>query len=147
MAESTAEQQTQEQLELERAAPQVDLEEGEQNKPGELERMGVMFFAILLILCIIADFVDMLTAGTIGWIVGLFVDGILLIATGLTKAGRKQFKRIVASVIGEKVPILNILPLRSFFLIWSFVKSRQEPPTQLGLSEYQYTELGEYNEQ
>ncbi len=147
MVELTAEQQTQERLERERNTPQADTgDEEEQNQPKELERMSITLFAILLSLCIVADFIDMLTAGTIGWIVGIFVDGILLIATGLTKAGRKQFKRILIGVIGEKVPLINILPLRSFFLIWSFVKSRQEPPMQLGLSEYQYTELGEYNE-
>jgi len=130
---SVAEQQIGEQLERERNISRVDIEgeeQKEQNQPEKLERMGIVFFTILLLLCVVADFIDMLTAGTIGWLVGLFVDGILLLATGLTKAGRKQFKKIVAGIIGEKIPFVNILPLRSFFLIWSFVKSRQESPVQ-----------------
>lgn len=124
---SVAEQQIGEQLERERNISRVDIEgeeQKEQNQPEKLERMGIVFFTILLLLCVVADFIDMLTAGTIGWLVGLFVDGILLLAIGLTKAGRKQFKKIIIGVIGEKVPFVNILPLRSFFLIWSFVKSR-----------------------
>lgn len=139
-------EQQQEQLESDRAISQAESEQEEENKetqPKEPVKMGTMFFAILLLLCVVADFIDMLTAGTIGWIIGLFVDGILLFATGLTKAGRKQFKRITVGVIGEKVPIINILPLRSLFLTWSFVKSRYELPIQLGLSGHKQTKLGE----
>lgn len=136
----------QEQLESDRAISQAesDREEDERkSQPQESQKMGTMFFLILLLLCIVADFVDMLTAGTIGWLLGLLVDGILLLSAGLSKAGRKQFKRIIIGVIGEKVPILNILPLRSLFLIWSFVNSRYELPIQLGLSGYKQTKLGE----
>ena len=141
-------QNYQEQLESDRAVSQIESAQEEKNKEDQSEtpaRMGTMFFAILLLLCVVADFFDMITVGTVGWVVGLFVDAILLLSAGLSKAGRKQFKRILLGVIGETIPIpfLAILPFRSFFLVWSFVKSRRELPVQLGLSGYEQTELGE----
>ncbi len=144
---ATQEEQFQEQLESDRALSQAEAEKDEEEKENQPEtpaRMGTMFFAILLLLCIVADFIDIITIGTIGWLVGLFVDAILLLSAGLSKAGRKQFKRILIGVIGETLPIpfLAILPFRSFFLIWSFVKSRYELPIQLGLSGHEQTELG-----
>lgn len=131
----------QESLESARAEPQTDPEQSrdrEENQPQEPAKMGIMMFAILLILCVIADLVDFFTVGTIGWLVGLFVDAILLLSVGLSKGGRKQFKRIVIGVVGDTIPVLAVLPFRSLFLIWAFVKSRQEPPIQLGLSGYKY---------
>ena len=134
----------QEQLESDRAVYQNELEQEEsKNKPDSSAKMDPMMFAILLLLCVVADFVDILTAGTIGWLVGLFVDAILLLSVGLSKGGRKQFKRMVIGVIGDTIPILAIAPFRSFFLVWSFVKSREELPIQLGLSGYKQTKLGE----
>ncbi len=138
-------QNYQEQLESDRALYQADQEREEREKGNQPEtpaKMDTMMFAILLLLCVVADFIDMLTIGTIGWLIGLFVDAILLLSVGLSKGGRKQFKRIIVGIIGEKVPILNILPFRSLFLIWSFVKSRYELPIQLGLSGHKQTELG-----
>jgi len=140
-------QNYQEQLESNRALYQTEQEreaEEKENQPQQTPQMDTMFFAILLILCIVADFIDIITVGTIGWLVGLFVDAILLFSVGLSKGGRKQFKRMLIGVIGETLPIplLAILPFRSLFLIWSFVKSRYEPPIQLGLSGYKQTELG-----
>ena len=102
-----------------------------------------MLFVILLILCVIADLIDIITAGTVGWLIGLFVDAVLLLAMGISKSGRKQFKRMVVGVIGDSIPLLAFLPFRSLFLVWSFIKSRHEPPIQLGLSSYKWTELGE----
>lgn len=133
----------QEQLESDRAIYQTESEQEGKNKPEATAKMDTMMFAILLLLCVVADFVDILTAGTIGWLIGLFVDSVLLLSVGLSKGGRKQFKRMVIGVIGDTIPILAVAPFRSFFLIWSFVKSRQEPPIQLGLSGHQWTDLGE----
>lgn len=122
--ETTAEQY-QEQLESDRAVYQTESEQEEdKNKPEATARMDTMMFAILLLLCVVADFVDIITAGTIGWLVGLFVDAILLLSVGLSKGGRKQFKRIVIGVIGDSIPMLAVLPFRSLFLIWGFIKSR-----------------------
>lgn len=144
---STPEEQR-EQLESDRATYQLEQEEErkkKENQPKDSQKMGVMFFSILLLLCVVADFVDMITVGTIGWLVGLFVDAILLLAIGASKGGRKQFKKILLGVIGETIPIpfLAILPFRSLFLVWSFVNSRHELPIQLGLSGHKQTELGE----
>ncbi len=142
--ETTAEQK-QEQLESDRAVSQRQ-EEERQKKPQQEDKdnqMGVMFFSILLLLCVVGDLIDFFTVGTIGWVIGLFIDAVLLIAGGLNKAGRKQFKKIVVGAIGDSIPILNILPFRSFFLIWSFVNSRYQLPTQLGLSGLKQTKLGE----
>lgn len=141
-------QNYQEQLESDRAIYQTEQEKEEEekkNQPKKQDKMDTTLFAILLILCVVADFLDILTVGTIGWLVGLIVDAILLLSVGLSKGGRKQFKRILIGVVGETIPLplLSILPFRSLFLIWSFVKSRYEPPIQLGLSGYKQTELGE----
>ena len=141
-------QNYQEQLESDRAISQAEQERKDEeikNQPQKPEKMGIMFFSILLLLCVVADFIDMITVGTIGWLVGLFVDAVLLLASGLSKAGRKQFKRILLGVIGETIPIpfLAILPFRSLFLTWSFIQSRHELPIQLGLSGPKQTELGE----
>ncbi len=121
-----------EELEKVRAIDQQHLDVEESQKRSEAEaqekesrKMGVMFFSLLLILCVIGDLIDIFTAGTVGWLVGLFIDAVLLIATGLSKSGRKQFKRIVIGVIGDSIPILAILPFRSFFLTWSFINSRR----------------------
>lgn len=132
--EST-EEQYQEQLESDRALSQNEADKeggGKENPTNGSQKMRVMFFSILLLLCVIADFIDIITVGTIGWLVGLFVDAILLLAAGVSKGGRKQFKKILIGVIGETIPIpfLAILPFRSLFLIWSFIQSRYELPPQ-----------------
>lgn len=142
------EEQQQEQLESDRALSQAEADREEDEKKNQAEtpeKMDTMMFAILLLLCVVADFIDIITVGTIGWLVGLFVDAVLLLSVGLSKGGRKQFKRILIGVIGETVPVpfLAMLPFRSLFLVWSFVKSRYELPIQLGLSGHKQIELGE----
>ncbi len=116
----------QEQLETDRAISQreVDREEEKKNQPKEPTKIGTMMFLVLLLLCVVADLTDIVTVGTVGWLIGLFVDAILLLTLGMSKGGRKQFKRMLVGVIGDSIPILSILPFRSFFLVWSFVKSR-----------------------
>jgi len=127
--EATAEQ-SQEwggQIEADRAITQAQADKNQEEQDSqskESPKMDTMLFAILLILCVGADFVDIMTAGTIGWVVGIFVDAILLLSFGFSKGGRKQFKKMVVGVIGDSIPIVSILPFRSFFLIWSFVQSR-----------------------
>ncbi len=108
----------QQQTEQERVAEE---EEAAKNRGAE---MSLGLFIPLIILCIIGDFIDVITGGTIGWLIGLFIDGIILLATGLSKAGRKQFKRIVVGLIGETIPIIDVLPFRTIFLTWGFIKSR-----------------------
>lgn len=123
-----------EQLESDRALDQRQSEqesEENQNQPEESQKMGIMFFSIFLLLCVIGDLIDIFTAGTIGWLVGLFIDGIVLLATGMSKAGRKQFKVIVVGLIGDSIPILAVLPFRSIFLTWGFIKSRSSIATAI----------------
>lgn len=117
-------------LDQERQAYQAQLEaEREQEEPSTEEpdkKMGLLFFLAALFFSVIGDLIDFFTAGTIGWLVGLFIDGILILMFGLSQSGRKQFKRMAIAFVGESIPIVAILPLRTIFLIWSFVGSRSK---------------------
>lgn len=127
LAESEEEQAYLYQLELARAQERMRQDEENTRMEEESQKpvpMGIIFFGFLIILCLIADIIDIFTGGTIGWVIGLFVDFILLILTGISKSGRKQFKRILAGIIGDSIPIVAFLPLRSIFLIWAFISSR-----------------------
>ncbi|MEK9158371.1 MAG: hypothetical protein AAB638_04300 [Patescibacteria group bacterium] len=104
----------------------LEAEQTEPNISEKTHRMGTVFFAIMLLLCLVADGIDIFTGGTIGWVIGLFVDAILLISTGITKAGRQRFKTILIGVAGDSIPLLAFFPFRSGFLIWAFIKSRRE---------------------
>lgn len=114
----TPEEQIQAQLEKDRGqrTPQ-------QTNPANL-KMGLGIFLIALVLSLIADFAELVTAGTLGWFVGIFVDFILLLILGISKGARKQWKKIVVAIVGETVPIVATLPLRTLFLIWAFISSR-----------------------
>ncbi len=101
-------------------------QEERESVPRNSSGMSWLLFLPLLIMCAASDILDVFTAGTIGWVAGLFVDGVLLLAVGLNKAGRKQFKRILVGALGDSIPIIAFLPLRSIFLIWAFIKSRNE---------------------
>ena len=116
-------------LDQERQAYQARLqEEQEEREPGTTgtEKMGLLLFLPLLFLCVIGDLIDIFTAGTIGWLIGLFIDGILLITIGLTRAGRKQFVRVLIGVFGDSWPFLAIMPFRTAGLVWAFISSRSK---------------------
>ena len=117
-------------LDQDRQAYQLQLQaEQEEREPYSTkppEKMGLMFFVIGLFFSVIGDVIDFFTAGTFGWLVGLFIDAILLLMFGLSKSGRKQFKRVVIAVLGESIPVINMLPFRSIIMIWSFIKSRNK---------------------
>lgn len=104
---------------------QEEQEERESGTTGP-EKMGLLLFLPLLFLCVIGDLIDIFTVGTIGWLVGIFIDVILLVTTGLSKSGRKQFKRILIGAVADSFPFVAFLPFRSVFLIWAFIKSRSE---------------------
>ena len=107
------------QAEQERQASEA---EAEKNKPVPIS-LGL--FIPLLILNGIGDIIDFFTAGTIGWLIGLFISGINMITLGLSKSGRKQFKAILIGTGIETVPIIgSMLPGRTGALIWAFIKSR-----------------------
>ena len=91
------------------------------NKP-----ISLGFFLLGLLLSLIADGAEIFTLGTIGWIVGVVVDLILLAMFGLSKAGRGQFKKFIWAPIIETIPVLNIIPARTASIIWTFMSSRSK---------------------
>ena len=104
----------------------AEQEEREPYSTKPEEKMGLLFFITGLFFCVIGDLVDFFTAGTIGWLTGLLIDAILALMFGLSKSGRKQFKRMLVAFVGESIPIIGMLPFRTIFLIWSFISSRSE---------------------
>ncbi|MBI2676715.1 MAG: hypothetical protein HYX21_02045 [Candidatus Yanofskybacteria bacterium] len=107
-------------LAQERRASEEEAKKQQQKK----DQMGWLVFIFALLLSIIADLIEIFTVGTIGWLTGLFIDFILFVTLGFTRAGRKQWKKLVSALFIESVPILNILPLRTILLTWSFIASR-----------------------
>ncbi len=134
----TEEQQYQYALEEDRARQRLWAEEDLARQQKETKaRMGWGVFLVALILSLIADAAELLTAGTLGWFVGLIVDLILLLMLGFSTAGRKQFKKWIWGPAIEKIPILAAIPfIRVGFLIWAFVSSRPKlvSKVQKGLS-------------
>lgn len=121
------EQEYQYALEEDRARQRLEAESLAQQQGLSQTRMGWGIFLIALVLSLIADIVEVLTAGTIGWLVGLFIDLILFAILGFSKAGRKQFKKWIWGPLIETIPFLSAFPFfRAGFLIWAFVSSRSE---------------------
>lgn len=111
---------------------QADLARQQAEQEQKQEQMGWGIFLVALVLSLIADVVELLTAGTLGWFVGFVVDLILLAMLGFSKAGRKQWKKWIWGPLIEKVPILAAVPLfRVAFLTWAFVSSRSTLLQQL----------------
>lgn len=91
--------------------------------------IGIGMFIGILAFCLFLDAIEFFTGGTIGWIVGLVGDGIILLITGWKKTQQQQFKKMLAAAGLEKVWPFNILPLRSGFWVWSYIQSRYEKRT------------------
>ncbi|MDO8495557.1 MAG: hypothetical protein Q7S32_03500 [bacterium] len=106
------------------ARERAEAEEKAQKEQHEKDKMGWGVFIFALVLSIIADIVEIVTLGTIGWLVGLVIDFILFITFGMTRAGQKQWKKLVGALVAESIPGINILPVRSIMVIWSFIASR-----------------------
>lgn len=125
----THEEEVRMQLEQDRAWHQKMQEESyarQQAEQPQSEKMGWGIFLPALFLCVVADLIDAFTAGTIGWLIGIFVDLLLLLMLGLSGSARKQWKKWLTGLAGESIPIIDALPLRSGFLLWSFISSRSE---------------------
>jgi Flp pilus assembly protein TadB len=103
-----------------------ELARQQEQQKEELEKNKISWLTFIpcLILSIIADIVEAGTAGTLGWLFGIFVDIILLLVLGLSRGGRKQFKKWLTSIGLEKIPIIDAIPFRTFLLVWSFISSR-----------------------
>lgn len=112
------------QLSAQQEAQRARIAEEKKTAQNQQSPMSLGLFIPLIILCIIGDVIDFFTGGTIGWVIGLFIDAIIMIATGISKSGRKQFKRIVVGLLAETIPIIDALPFRTISLTWGFVKSR-----------------------
>ncbi len=124
----TTEQQYQYALEEDRTRQRL-LAEGESARQQEEKkaRMGWGVFLAALVLSLIADAAEFVTAGTIGWFIGLIIDLILFAMLGFSKAGQKQFKKWIWGPLIEKIPVLSTIPFfRVGFLIWAFVSSRSQ---------------------
>lgn len=94
--------------------------------------MGLAFFLPVLGFTVILDLVDAFTAGTIGWLVGIFGDMVLLLVFGMSKGGRKQLRKMLISVLGEKIPVVATLPLRTVMLVIAYVQSNPKITERLG---------------
>lgn len=127
IAESEEEQEYRYQLELDRAQQRM-LQDEETARMEEKNKkpvpMGWILFLFMLLITVILDIIDIFTGGTVGWFIGIFGDLLLLAVIGISKAGRKQFKRIVIGLLGDSIPIVAFLPIRTIFLIWAFASSR-----------------------
>ncbi len=99
-------------------------EEKAQEEQERNNKMGWGVFLFSLLLSVIADAIEIFTLGTIGWFTGLGIDFILLITLGFTRAGQKQWKKLVGALFAESIPFVNALPIRTIMLTWSFLASR-----------------------
>lgn len=104
----------------------AEQEEREPYSTKPEEKMGIFFFLAALTLSVIGDLIDFFTAGTIGWLIGLLIDGILAMMFGFSSSGRKQFKKMLIAFIGESIPFIAMLPFRTITTIWSFISSRSK---------------------
>ena len=127
LAESGAEQEYAYQLELVRAQQRMSDEEEAARLEEESKKpvpMSWLLFLFMLLISVILDVIDIFTGGTIGWLIGIFGDLLLLEFVGISKSGRKQFKKIIIGLLGDSIPIVAFLPIRSIFLVWAFMSSR-----------------------
>lgn len=127
LEESQAELDYSYQLELARAQQRMLEDEEAARMEEESQKpvpMGWLLFLFMFLITVILDIIDIFTGGTVGWFIGIFGDLLLLAVTGISKAGRKQFKRIIIGLLGDSIPIVAFLPIRSIFLIWAFMSSR-----------------------
>ncbi len=122
-------------LDQERRAYQDQLQaEQEQNESEapEPKKMGLIFFLVALFFSVIGDLIDFFTGGTIGWLIGLAIDGILALMFGMSSSGRKQFKKMAIGFVGESIPFVAMLPFRTITTIWSFVSSHSKIIKKIG---------------
>lgn len=101
-------------------------QEKQESEKLEPKKMGLVFFIAALFFSVIGDLIDFFTGGTIGWLIGLFIDAILALMFGMSSSGRKQFKKMVVGFVGESIPFVAMFPFRTITTIWSFISSRSK---------------------
>src|SRR3989338_2731356 len=77
-----------------------------------------LFFRKILKICIVLDVIELLSLGTVGWVTGQIGDWYLYKKTGQSKASRAQKKKMITAFIGEFIPAVNLLPLRTILWNW-----------------------------
>lgn len=92
--------------------------------------MGWLKFLSVLFVTIVLDLLDFFSVGTIGTIVGFFGNIFILLVAGISqkksKAKQAQMRKILIMFLGESIPIVNILPLRTIMWVWAFLASHPE---------------------
>lgn len=106
------------------AQEQQATEEKTRREEQEKNKMGWGVFIFSLLLSLIADLIEIFTAGTLGWFTGLLIDFVLFFTLGFTRAGQKQWKKLIGALFAESIYVVNILPIRTIMLTWSFIASR-----------------------
>jgi hypothetical protein len=114
------------QLEIDRRETFRQQQEAQASPGQHREGMSFKTFLLFLIPSIIADIVDLVTAGTIGWAIGIAVDALLLIGLGFSKNKKKaQVYKVLAGLGLETVlPVLSMLPFRTLFVIWAYASEK-----------------------
>lgn len=125
MTMETATLETQRQYELAYARQQarINLMRDQEAFASEKEK-----YKKILKICIVLDAVELISLGTLGWFIGLVGDYYLYKQTGQSKSGRAQKKKMIIAIIGEKIPFVNILPLRTILWVWGNKASHQATP-------------------
>jgi hypothetical protein len=113
-------------------ARQTDQKKINQQLPIPEKPISLGIFLFGLFLSLVGDVVDILTVGTIGWLIGIFIDLILLGVLGISRSGRKQFKKLIVGVIGETIPGIAIFPFRTVFIVWTYTSSNKEYKQEMG---------------
>ncbi len=108
---------------------QVAQTEKEKQKE-EQKKIRLPIFLVILFLCVVGDIIDALTGGTLGWLIGILIDLILVGMTLPIKSLRAQTKDNIGTIIGaiggETVPFLGFLPFRTALVIYLFIISRSK---------------------
>lgn len=113
-------------------AGQANAEDAENPQAQERVPMGWAFFLFLVIISLILDVVDFFTGGTIGWVIGILGDLFLAAISGMSKSGRKQFKKLLVGFLGETIlPVIDVLPFRTTMVVWAFASSRSTKLQQI----------------
>jgi hypothetical protein len=90
--------------------------------------IDITTFLLTLALAVFADAVEVFTLGTLGWFISILID--IKIANEIRKSKlfttAEKWKFIFVGLVGERVPGLNILPMRSVAVIWMYIASRSK---------------------
>jgi hypothetical protein len=122
------EEQVQMQMEADRAEyERLRREElARAQKPRPEKSISNAKFSFGMTLSVIGDGIDIITVGTIGWLTGLIIDGILALSFGISKKNRKQIKSLVIGWLLELIPIVGMFPFRSFAMYRVYQNSKKD---------------------